>query len=101
MAEDRWQRALGRRRSAALALSGSSRTHLQALSSTGGEGNFFGVRLTRSDFVDRKATGNWHKPYCLRWASMLVSSPTMLNDPAEIKAEIIRLAKEFSRLTHG
>lgn len=25
----------------------------------------------------------------------------MLNDPAEIKAEIIRLAKEFSRLSHG
>jgi CDP-6-deoxy-D-xylo-4-hexulose-3-dehydrase len=25
----------------------------------------------------------------------------MLNDPAEIKAEIVRLAKEFSRLSHG
>jgi CDP-4-dehydro-6-deoxyglucose reductase, E1 len=25
----------------------------------------------------------------------------MLNDPAELKAEIIRLAKEFSRLSHG
>src|SRR4051812_48150166 len=38
---------------------------------------------------------------CLRRLSMLVSSSTMLNDPVEIKAEIIRLAKEFSRLSHG